>query len=158
MDIVERMLSNDKTMESIAKLKDALSSVDMSEQINTVIEHVNTDGGRHLQLQDISLFIQRLIAAITIFYGLTAVILFAFSILFADLDQFCDALEEFQNQLNAIVIGSQFTEGIIALDIVTAIGVRVCPDLSSSQGRMLIAKDKVAVTSWSRCWKRLRIC
>jgi len=51
-DIVERMLSNDKTMESIAKLKDALSSVDMSEMINTVVEHNNN--GRHLQQEDLS--------------------------------------------------------------------------------------------------------
>jgi len=48
-DIVERMLSNDKTMESIAKLKDALSSVDMSEMINTVVEH-NNKHGRKLEI------------------------------------------------------------------------------------------------------------
>jgi len=49
-DIVERVLSNDKTMESIAKLKDALSSVDMSEMINTVIEH-NDKHGRKLEIE-----------------------------------------------------------------------------------------------------------
>jgi len=48
-DIVERVLSNDKTMESIAKLKDALSSVDMSEMINTVVEH-NNKHGRKLEI------------------------------------------------------------------------------------------------------------
>ena len=100
-DIVERILSNDKTMESIAKLKDALRSVDMSEMINTVIEHNNKHGRKleidqgvmddfigwlegslgleqgTLQLQAGPLVLA-LIALILIF-GPVAVILFAFS-------------------------------------------------------------------------------
>ena len=50
MDIVERMLSNDKTMESIAKLKDALNGSNMSEMINTVIEQNNNKHGRKLEI------------------------------------------------------------------------------------------------------------
>ena len=83
-DIVERMLSNDKTMESIAKLKDALNGSAMSEMINTVIEQHNKHG-RKLQ----ELFISE-VTRIIVSFGLVAVILFLFPILFPNLEQFCE--------------------------------------------------------------------